>query len=431
MKNQSLILKMLGVAFVAILAWALYDISDQNFGYYRDRNYSNEAEVEVGMYIYQALPYLLLLAFFVFLKKDYPDSKSANYAFWISVVGVSLIVLGFIFQYAGEVKIEAFEKLNRQMHSNDTYDADTMKDKWQTVMTLSMIGHYLLLAKVLIVFAVVLVADTLRKNKRLLLASLFVLVSLLLSRFVSLKYCHDPFGEYQPALGIYNENCIILNMVKTTLCMLSFAYLFYTYSQKDAPQVVKGSKYSRMEWGTVIGVCLTTVFFFSNWIDYESIASRVGTSDLYMIIGCHAVPTAALGLIFMPIAIFAILERNDIAKKISAIALIVWPFVVGIATWNFELFDGKTVSDILREGKREVENFNSEFTRMTDLHEIVLYTVSSIASGLLILLSMRKEKPSVEEPRKLNKDEEIARLKAELEALKSQMKIPDTPVSEE
>ena len=65
MKNQSLILKMLGVAFVAILAWALYDISDQIFGYYRDRYYSNEAEVEVGRYIYQALPYLLLLAFFV------------------------------------------------------------------------------------------------------------------------------------------------------------------------------------------------------------------------------------------------------------------------------------------------------------------------------------------------------------------------------
>ena len=147
----------------------------------------------------------------------------------------------------------------------------------------------------------------------------------------------------------------------------------------------------------------------------------------YLTLGCHVVPIAALGIMVMPIAVLSVLEKNRLAKKISAVALIVWPLIVCLATWNFEVHDGQTIGEIISEGNRHVDDFKEEFNDITRMRFVVLYTLSSIVAGVLILWTMVKKKPVKVRSRVLTKDEQIARLQAELAALKNQVASSTAP----
>lgn len=120
MKNQSLIFKVLGVAFVAILAWALYDMSSWIFPSVNSGEHAVLYSIPKDfMHLWETLPYVMLLAFFVFLSKDNPDSKAAKYALWTAVVAVSMLVLSHLLQIAFEAKLEALEQLRERMHARD------------------------------------------------------------------------------------------------------------------------------------------------------------------------------------------------------------------------------------------------------------------------------------------------------------------------
>jgi hypothetical protein len=327
-----------------------------------------------------------------------------------------MLVLSYAFQLIGESMIEAIEKLEIQLREKDQYDREALLRKEKIATFLYNASRYLLSAKMLVLLALPLAADALRKNRKLVIALSFVMIAMLIEEFFVVQRCYyEDYSDF-----IYYENSYIMRMIQATLCYVSFAYLMYAYSQKDA-QLFERGRLSAYDWATIVGVCLTTVFFFCNWMNYE---------DMYLTLGCHVVPFAAMGLMIMPLAILSILDSNDLGKKISSIALIAWPFVVGLATWIFEVNAGMTVGDIISKGSN-MDNFKSEFLKATHLHYVLLYTLCSIASGIMILMKTFQTKLPADAPRKLTKDEEIAKLKADLEALKSQMKTLDTPVSEE
>ena len=415
MKNQSLIFKVLGVAFVAILAWALYDMSSWIFPSVNSGEHAVLYSIPKDfMHLWETLPYVMLLVFFVFLRKDNPDSKAAKYALWTAVVAVSMLVLSYVLQIAFEAKLEALEQLKQRMHARDEYNWDLLNSKEETIALLYKFSRYLSAAGLLLVIAFIFVFKALKDNKKLAAASFSVIVALLFARFFYIPHFYtQEYLHYQ-----YYENVVILQMIKVTLCFLSFAYLFYAYSQKDEPQVTVCRKLSVGDWITIAGVGLTMIFFFCNWIDYEK------NPHHYLTIGCHVVPIAAIGLMFMPIAIASVLGHNNKAKKISAIALIAWPFVVGLATWFFEVNNGQSVGDILNEANNEIDNFSEEFHDVTRIHYVILYAASSFFTGLMLLLT-DKVRTSTASHHKLTKDEEIAKLRADIEALKAQINTQD------
>ena len=403
MKHQSLILKTLGASLLAILAIALYCMPDQisiTQGWFTTEG--------AGLLptLCNALPFAILLYFFIVLKRDNPDSKSANYALLTGVIAIGLVILSHVLLYNWNLAKESCSELYYTMTKDMIEVQGTILD------AMSKLAYNCQMVEgILLVVAMIFVADTVRNNKRLLAASFFVLVAVLFSGFYT-----PVVGNFDQFAYIkYYEDAYILTMIKTTLCVVSFAYLLYAYSQKDAPKVAERRKYSGMEWIAVSTVCLAAVFFFCNWIDGEDV-------DLYYVFGAYVVPFAAVGLMVVPIALISVLERNSLAKKISGIALIAWPFVVGVATWMFDTTEGYTVGDVILEGRRETENFWSQFMGVTNIQYVILYTVCSILAGIFILTSMREvKKPVSAAPRRLTKDEEIAKLQAELAALKNQL----------
>lgn len=417
MKNQSLIFKVLGVALLAVLAWALYDIAGQIFPVINvagchgalDRAYN---EYELINSFWSLIPYVILIVFFIFLWRDYPNSKTAKYAFWISVAGVAMLVLSYVFQYLADVQTESFIKLVQR----GDYDEELIVDKVETMHLLNAVYGYLSSAKILLVFALPFAANTLRNNKKLVVAVFIAMAAMLFEEFFQI---HTLNTSYYDIIDV--ENLYIMMMVKAALCYVAFAYLFYAYSQKDAPEVTENKTYSAIEWVAIAGVLVAVFFFFTNWIDYENFSQH------YLTLGCHVVPIAALGIMVMPIAVLSVLEKNRLAKKISAVALIVWPLIVCLATWNFEVHDGHTIGEIISEGNRHEDDFKEEFNDVTRMRFVVLYTLSSIVAGVLILWTMVKKKPVKVRRRVLTKDEQIARLQAELAALKKQVASATSP----
>lgn len=421
MKNQSLIFKVLGAALLAVLAWALYDIASQILpvvifpeGGNSYRAFNEHALINS---FWSLIPYVILIVFFIFLFRDYPNSKTAKYAFWISVAGVAMLVFSYVFQYLADVKTEDLEKLIERMMRKGDYDAELIEDKADTIRFLEVVSGYLSSAKMLLVFALPFAANTLRNNKKLVVAVFIAMAAMLFEEFFQIHTLNISY--YRELIDI--ENRYIMMMVRAALCFVAFAYLFYAYSQKDAPEVTENKTYSAIELGAIAGVLVAAFFFFTNWIDHENI------SDYYLTLGCHVVPIAALGIMVMPIAILSVLEKNRLAKKISAAALIVWPLIVCLATWNFEVHDGQTVGEIIREGNRQIDDFKEQFNDATRMRFVVLYTLSSIAAGVLILWTIVEKKPVKVRRRVLTKDEQIARLQAELAALKNQVASPAAP----
>ena len=105
---------------LVVLAWALYDIAGQIFPVVNvavevDRAYN---EYELINSFWRLIPYVILIVFFIFLWRDYPNSKTAKYAFWISVAGVAMLVLSYVFQYLADVETESFIKATSSLLYN-------------------------------------------------------------------------------------------------------------------------------------------------------------------------------------------------------------------------------------------------------------------------------------------------------------------------
>ena len=133
----------------------------------------------------------------------------------------------------------------------------------------------------------------------------------------------------------------------------------------------------------------------------------------------------AMGLAVIAGAVISVFMRSNVAKQISCIGMMAWPLVVCIATWIFDVHDGYTVGEIIQEANEE-DGFFKDFMKMINPISIIGYTVCSIGTGMLILKTLPKkvEDESVPNPPVSSKDDEIARLKAEIEALREKSQAP-------
>jgi hypothetical protein len=105
--------------------------------------------------------------------------------------------------------------------------------------------------------------------------------------------------------------------------------------------------------------------------------------------------------------------------------MMAWPLVVCIATWIFDVHDGYTVGEIIQEANED-DGFLKDFMKMINPISIIGYTVCSIGTGMLILKTLPKkvEDELVSNPPVSSKDDEIARLRAEIEALREKSQDP-------
>lgn len=399
MKNQSTLFKCLGIVLLAVLCFVLYNTSSEIYGSINLGEYSEEASVI--NYLLHCVPYLFLLVFFVILWKDSPDNKYAKWAMWICVAAFAMMVLSDVIQYFRDVKIEKYNRL-------DTRDMDLDNAMYK-------LASYLSYASFLFVFALIFALDVLRNNKKLLGALLLVIFALLFQKYFVAWYL--PFNEY--SYEIFREDQYIFSMLSKTAVISSIAYLFFAYAQKDAPQDIEEKKLTQMDWIAIAGVFVTMVFFFCNWIDNEAL-----NEENYITLGCHVVPFAALGLAVMAFAVISVISRNDLWKHISCVGMISWPFVVCLATLVFEVDKGQYIGHILKEGLDRY-GFFKELFAITHPMYIIGYTVFSIGTGVILFCTLPKKKVVLPAPQPApavsSKDEEIARLKAELEALKGQV----------
>lgn len=427
MKNKSIIFKSLGVVFIAILCYALYDIAGHIFPEVNGRSIQevmediNVNDVPWQEYMYRTLPYLLLVVFFIYLRKEFPESKSAKYALRLAVVSAGLLVCSDILNDNYLDKLDSLEKLIQERYHDYDHDYDDqielkIERKIETINTLYKIKDYLSYAVMFMIIAFLFATETLKRNKKLWYALLAVIIAMIFKYVYRAGYGYGT-GRYY---FMYIENKYIVQMICNTICLLSFAYLFFVYSRQDADQEVEVKKLTRNDWMSIAGVLVTMILFFCNWMDYEKISDD---RDVYSTFGCHVVPIASLGLVVMGCTIMSVLSRSDTGKKISAIGMIVWPLVVCISTLMFDLYDGHTVGELLEEGK-EHDGFFKEFNKYTDLWEIIAYTVCSVVTGIIILSGFGA-KPNVPKqkssPDSSSDKEEILRLKAEIELLKGQL----------
>jgi hypothetical protein len=261
--------------------------------------------------------------------------------------------------------------------------------------------------------------DVLRKNKKLLWAAVFVVIAWLLQRYYAVQYVPHTGQSHKE----YYENLVVFQMITDVLQAASIANLFFVYAQKDQPQD-EDKKFTSVEWLAVAGALVTMIFFFCNWMDCEKIFGK--DSSEYVTLGCHVVPFAAMGLAVIAGAVISVFMRSDIAKKLSGIGMMVWPFVVCIATWIFEVHDNYTVGEILQEAN-EYEGFLTEFMKFTNPASIFAYTVFSIGTGVAILMTLPKKTKEQLPPTPVeSKDDEITRLRAEIAALREKSQDPQS-----
>lgn len=429
MKNKSIIFKSLGVVFIAILCYALYDIAGHIFPEVNGRSIPglskdiNGNDVPWTVYMYRTLPYLLLVVFFIYLRKEFPESKSAKYALRLAVVSAGLLVCSDILNDIYLDKLDSLEKLQQERRELSYYDYDYDHDyddkierKIETINTLYKIKDYLSYAFMFMIIAFLFATETLKRNKKLWYALLAVIIAMIF------KYVYRASGGYynDRYYCIYIENWYIVQMICNTVWLSSFAYLFFAYSRPDVDQEVEVKKLTRNDWMSIAGVLVTMILFFCNWMDYEKISDD---RDWYFTFGCHVVPIASLGLAVMGCTIMSVLSRSDTGKKISGIGMIVWPLVVCISTLMFDLYDGHTVGELLEEGKGN-DGLFKKINKIADVSEILAYTVCSVVTGIIILSGF-EAKPNVPKqkssPDSSSDKEEILRLKAEIELLKGQL----------
>ena len=414
MKSQSILFKSLGVGLLAILCVLLFQRSDMIFDGVNLDGHSDMYSPE--MYVFCTLPSLMLLVFFIYLWKDNKDNKFAKYAIWTAAIAISAIVVSNILGYAIDQK---WESINR-IEAGYSYDqnSDLLENKYESIALLSNIRAYISAATMLLVVAFFFAVDVLRKNKKLLWAAVFVVIAWLSERYYIVQYEHyanQPYAEYF-------ENYIVFQMITDVLQAASVAYLFFVYAQKDQPQD-EDKKFTSAEWLAVAGALVTMIFFFCNCLDFEKIFGK--DSSQYVTLGCHVVPFAAMGLAVIAGAVISVFMRSNVAKQISCIGMIAWPLVVCIATWIFDVHDGYTVGEIIQEAN-EKDGFFKDFMKMIHPISIIGYTVCSIGTGMLILKTLPKkvENEFVPKPPVFSKDDEIARLKAEIEALREKSQDP-------
>lgn len=414
MKSQSILFKSLGVGLLAILCILLYNRSDMIFDAV---NVSSSANLlSLSLHIFCMLPSLLLLVFFWFLWNDNKDSQFAKYAFWTAAIAISAIVATNLLGYAIDQKWESINRITAG-YSYDQ-DSDFLENKYESIALLSNIRAYISAATMLLVVAFFFAVDVLRRNKKLLWAAVFVVIAWLSQRYYTVQYAHyanQPHAEYF-------ENFIIFQMITDVLQAGSVAYLFFVYAQKDQP-LDEDKKFTNAEWLAVAGALVTMIFFFCNWMDCEKIFGK--DSGQYVTLGCHVVPFAAMGLAVIAGTVISVFMRSNVAKQISCIGMMAWPLVVCIATWIFDVHDGYTVGEIIQEANEE-DGFFKDFMKMIHPISIIGYTVCSIGTGILILKTLPKKVKDefVPNPPVLSKDDEIARLRAEIAALREKAQDP-------
>lgn len=418
MKSQSILFKSLGVGLLAILCIILFNRADGIFGriVFEAEDYMSFSDV-----VFTVLPFMILLVFFVFLWNDNKDNKFAKYALWTAVIAVLAIALSNLLGYVIQQKWLALERMQSNYHYDYDHEVNSkiLEDKREAIGLLLHLKSYVSAAILLIVVAFFFTVDLIKKNIKLLWSVIFVVIAILLEVFYTVNnytyYTDSPYLEYV-------ENTIIYHMILSTLQVASIANLFFAYAQKDQPQD-EDKKFTSVEWLAVAGALVTMIFFFCNWMDSEKIFGK--DSSEYVTLGCHVVPFAAMGLAVIAGAVISVFMRSNVAKQISCIGMMAWPLVVCIATWIFDVHDGYTVGEIIQEANED-DGFLKDFMKMIHPISIIGYTVCSIGTGMLILKTLPKkvEDEFVPKPPVFSKDDEIARLRAEIEALREKSQDP-------
>jgi hypothetical protein len=422
MKSQSILFKSLGVGLLAILCFLLFNISDGIFGriVFEAGDYHSFIDVvSFSDVVFTILPFMILLVFFVFLWNDNKDNKFAKYALWTALIAVLAIALSNLLEYVIQQKWLALERMQSNYHYDYDHEGNSkiLENKRETIELLLHLKSYVSAAILLIVVAFFFTVDVVKKNSKLLWSVIFVVIAILLEEFYTVQHYYSDTSYLE-----YVENTFIYHMILTTLQVASIANLFFVYAQKDQPQD-EDKKFTSVEWLAVAGALVTMIFFFCNWMDCEKIFGK--DSSEYVTLGCHVVPFAAMGLAVIAGAVISVFMRSNVAKQISCIGMMAWPLVVCIATWIFDVHDGYTVGEIIQEANED-DGFLKDFMKMINPISIIGYTVCSIGTGMLILKTLPKkvEDEFVPKPPVFSKDDEIARLRAEIEALREKSQDP-------
>lgn len=303
----------------------------------------------------------LTIAIIDLFYKVYCESRNVKtkVAFGLSIVGSLLYFVQYVLAF-----IISFAALNSE------WSVDVQNE---VVDVFSVVAHYIVLV-ILLICAVLLLIQY-RSNNRIMSVLFMAIVMCLLHFFTPfladiLIYSEGIRGEIDDNsyTSIYNR----LYIFYTALYALYISVLsavFFVFAEKDSKSQ---SRNRGIDWVAFAVLLISIVLFFCKWV-------KVADGDC-VIYGGHMVTAGSVGLYLSLGGLLAIIFKSYRGKRNVGLAMIFWAFIaIGLAVFTPSVaYSNSSIYDVCR--------FLSEFGAFPELDVLVLglYSASCLAAGILL-----------------------------------------------
>ena len=342
----------------------------------------------------------LVFSFFYIVRKEYSAHSNTKTALWFAGIAAGMLTLSFVAETLAEyVRLDAHET------EYSSYEEISSMDSWAYL--LQTIAYYLSFVSGLLVVAIMCVYKTLSENRRLAGALIFASVVLALNHIQLRAPYYDGMSDLEALSKEFHDDSVAWFMVKKALYMGAMAYVFFTYARKDEVTYVADEKLSSSKIFALIASGLSFVLFFTDWVYTEK---SYGSTSILLDGGYH-LPGLSLGLVLIVAAVVALFTgrgRNTCGTLLITYVILLWVIILfvpneyGIALVDIIDYDADFLTD---------ESFK--------FGKLLWFTIFTSAGAIMLFDGGSKSASEPVTPSAEN--EEIARLKAEIETLKSQI----------
>lgn len=315
----------------------------------------------------------------------------------------------------------------------------------EVVSVFSDVAHYIVLV-ILLICAVLILIQYWSNNRirSVLFMAIVMCLVYLFTPFLAniLIYSEGMRGEIDDNsyTSIYNRLYIFYTALHT-LYISVLSAVFFVFAEKDSKSEYR---YRAVDWVAFVVLLISIVLFFCKWVK--------GADGDCVIYGGHMVTAGNIGLYLSIGGLLAIIFKSYRAKRRVGLAMIFWAFIaIGLAVLTPTVaYSNSSIYDVCR--------FLSEFGAFPELDILVLglYSGSCLVAGILLRragtvpehenrpddqlvvpateaidgqadqLAVSEPADNMEDPQNVPDaesdplDDEIAKLKAELERLKNE-----------
>lgn len=363
MKNHSSALKTGAVLMLALLFFWIYAFSKAYFN-------GEYEEVSLRFALCGAIEGLLVMGFFIILRREYPHDPNSKFALIFGVTASVMILLSSL----GYMCVNNLQESLQNLHDLPN---DVLEGKEHYIYMLQQASHYLSYGSLLNLVAFVFTLRLFTQNAKLATAvTILIFVYGLQSMNIFQPYVGD--GNYKEAYALYEERIYILLMIKQVLYISALVYLVLAYADKDNVNALTNHKMKTSDWIAAGTIFLTLILFFKNWVYVEG--------DGYehaLLNGGHTIPLVAVGLVPIVWSAFSILLNNYKIRVLCGVLMIVWPFFAFIMALYQPV--GETEMTLI-----DLDNFGPVDMSFYKFANFIGYFLLSVISGSILLNGANK-----------------------------------------